>query len=163
MKPSDEIGRVVEKYSTTLLRIAMHQVSNRSEAQDVVQEVFLKYVQKAPDFHDLEHEKAWLMRTTMNTAHDVTKHWWKQKRNVMPEDCIQKSFPSQNQLLPFLRRLPKKYCYAIYLFYYEGYSTKEIAFFYDAKESTVSSWLFRGKKQLKKILEGSDINEELQL
>ena len=163
MNQPQEIERIVETYSDTLLRIAMHKVSSLAEAQDIVQNVFLKYVQKAPVFQDTSHEKAWLMRVTMNAACDVNRYWWQKKRSELPDDIKQEQPLETIDLLPYIRKLSKHHCYAIYLYYYEDYSTQEIAIFFNTKESTVSSWLFRGRKELKKMLEGSVMDEKIKL
>lgn len=66
VRTNAEIERVVDEYATMLLRVAYSQLNNRAEAEDAVQEVLLKYIEKAPTFQSEEHEKAWLLRVTIN-------------------------------------------------------------------------------------------------
>ena len=71
-----DIERIVETYSDLLLRLAIHHVKNMAEAQDVVQDVFLKYMKKNPKFDSLDHEKAWFYRVCINRCKDYQRHWW---------------------------------------------------------------------------------------
>lgn len=149
---NQEIEHVVETYSDTLLRLAMHHVSDIAQAQDIVQDVFIKYIKSNKDFIDIEHEKAWLLRVTINTCNDYHKHWWQKKRSPFP---INASTNKQNDsnILEEIKKLSKNQRNAIYLFYYEEMSTKEIASLFKVKEGTVSSWITRGRQKLKTILE----------
>lgn len=160
-----DIERVVETYSDTLLRIAMHHVKSYAQAQDIVQDVFLKYVNTASNFVDENHEKAWFMRVTINLCKDNQRHWWNKKRSEYAIENMEYIESASNRseysfvLLEEVKKLPFHYRNAIYLFYYEQLSTKQIAAICNVKEGTVSSWLHRGKKCLKKQLQGGIIDE----
>ena len=80
MRTNAEIERVVNEYATMLLRVAYSQLNNRAEAEDAVQEVLLKYMEKAPEFQGEEHEKAWLIVTARNECRGQLKHWWRTRR-----------------------------------------------------------------------------------
>lgn len=152
MHSNQEIEHVVETYSDTLLRLAMHHVSDISQAQDIVQDVFIKYIKADKDFKNEEHEKSWLLRVTINTCNDYHKHWWQKKRSPFPINAsINK--PNKTPILEEIKKLSKNQRNAIYLFYYEEMSTKEIADLFKVKEGTVSSWISRGRKKLRIILE----------
>lgn len=150
------IERVVEQYSDSLLRLAMHHVQELAQAQDIVQEVFLKYIQHADRFRDEEHEKAWLYRVTINECNSYHRHWWQKKRSAMPSSLPQPQ-KQENSLLEEIRTLPAGQRNAIYFFYYEERSIREIAQLLHVKEGTVSSWLSRGRNTLKtRLQKGED-------
>ena len=155
-----EIERIVETYSDTLLRLAMHHVNNLAEAQDVVQDVYLKYMKKHPAFNDFEHEKAWLMRVCITRCKDYQRHWWQLKRSEAPNDIKDEDHSNDFVLLDEVKKLNFHERNAIYLYYYEQYSVKEIAAIFETKENTVSSWLHRARKQLKEQLKGGWGDEE---
>lgn len=148
-----DIERIVETYSDVLLRLAVHHVSDFSQAEDIVQEVFMKLVRYPRFFKDEEHERAWLFKVTINCCHDYQRNWWQSKRNKMPENAaMNKEY--EYPLLEEVKKLPEKQRNAIYLYYYEEYSAKEIAKICSVKENTVFSWLNRGREALKKQLKG---------
>lgn len=160
-----EIERVVEIYSDMLLRIAMHHVNSYAQAEDIVQDVFLKFITKSPTFVDENHEKAWLLRVTINECKDIQRHWWNKKQSEYLMDHVSDKEQLNDEskysfvLLEEIKKLPFHYRNAIYLFYYEGLSTKQIAQICKVREGTVSSWLHRGKKSLKSKLQGGGIYE----
>ena len=160
---TEEIDRIVHTYSDFLLRLVMHEALSRSEAEDIVQNTFIKYLQKAPDFHDAEHEKAWLIRVASNEGKDIHRSWWKKKTLQLNETCmnIEQQQDEAFVLLPYIRKLPQGSRRAIYLFYYEGYSVTQIANIYEVKDATVCSWLHRGRKKLKSMLKG-EMDDELE-
>lgn len=155
------IEDVVDKYSHMLLCIALHHVKNDAQAQDIVQETFIRYLHKAPKFHDMSHEKAWLIRVASCLCKDYLKHWWFQKRSDVPiESMIIEHNEETYELLEVVKQLSFHQRNAIYLYYYEDMSVKEIANIYHVSENTVSSWLFRARKKLKILLQGEWDNEE---
>ena len=144
-----------------LLRIAMTRLSSPADAEDVVQEVFLKLLTTRPHFRDLEHEKAWLLRVAINLSKNKLNSAWFKRT-----DTLEESYPCADldSNLAFVwdavRALPSKYREPIHLFYHEGYSTAEIARILGQKESTVRSLLHRGRSMLKETLkEAYDFDE----
>lgn len=152
MTSQEEIERVVEQYSDSLLRLAMHHVHELAQAQDIVQDVLIKYVQHPASFADAAHEKAWLYRVTINECKNYHLHWWQRKRSDFPL-FVTSRYPASHSLLEEVRKLPFQQRNAIYFFYYEEMSIKEIAQLFHTKEGTVASWLSRGRKALKAQLE----------
>ena len=148
-----DIERIVETYSDHLLRLAIHHVNNLAEAQDVVQDVFLKYIKKKPMFQSSEHEKAWLYRVCINRCKDYQRNWWQKNRSDVDYE-FKDNRKEGYILIDEIRKLNFHERNAIFLFYYEQYSTKEIAQIYDVKENTVSSWLHRARTKLKEQLKG---------
>ena len=156
-----DIERIVATYSEFLLRLVMHDTHSRSNAEDIVQETFIRYLKHAPQDMDEQHEKAWLIRVASNQVKDIHRSWWNRKTTQLQEDQAIVQFESQTNttLLEYIRKLSKGSRHAIYLFYYEGYSISEIASIYEVSENTVASWLHRGRKQLKEMMEGVDFDE----
>ena len=147
----EAIHRLVERYSPMLLRLACTRLDSTADAEDTVQEVFLKLLTVRPAFRDAEHEKAWLIRTTLHRAADLRKA--AARRNVPLEEALLASAPEpENQLLAAVRALPEKYGAVIHLHYYEGYSLKEIGKLLGLPAATVGTRLARGRERLRQSL-----------
>ena len=153
---SDEtISRIVETYSPMLLRLACTRLDDPADAEDIVQEVFLKLLTARPVFRDSEHEKAWLIRTTLHRASDLRRS--AARRNVPLEEAAQAAAPQAgSELLTAVRALPEPYSAVIHLYYYEGYSIKEIAKLLGVPAPTVGTRLARGRERLRRLLKEDD-------
>lgn len=147
----DEI-EAIKRNSNTVYRLAFSQTRNKNDADDIYQEVFLRYLKRKPDFENDEHEKAWFIRVTLNCSKTHLKSF----RNPMIEE-LDESFEAQEvnkEDLSFaLDRLPKKYRAVIHLFYYEDMSISDIANALELKEGNVRMLLTRARRRLKEILE----------
>ena len=136
-----------------LLRIAMTRLSSPADAEDVVQEVFLKLLTTRPHFRDLEHEKAWLIRTTLHRACDVARA--AERRNLPLETAEVLpggEMPEPSPILSAVQALPAKYGAVIHLYYYEGYAIKEISKLLQIPLPTVGTRLSRGRERLRQLL-----------
>lgn len=142
---------IVEKYFDTVYRLALSQTQNTHTAEDVLQEVFLRYIKSDKVFESEEHIKAWLIRVTINCSKSSFTNSWTKKTVPLTED-ISFEIPEQEDLYYAVSKLPQKYRLVIHLFYYEDLSVKEIAERLNMKESTVKSQLHRGREMLKGIL-----------
>lgn len=151
MRTNAEIERVVNEYATMLLRVAYSQLNNRAEAEDAVQEVLLKYMEKAPVFQSEEHEKAWLLRVTVNHCKNHLASAWFRKRADLDEG-IPALDNEELEVVSAVAALPAKYRAVVHLYYFEGYSTKEIAEILHSRPNTVSSRLSRARALLAKAL-----------
>lgn len=152
IKGKDAFSFAFKQFTDTVYRIALHNTSNSSDAEDVVQEVFIKLLESNKAFRDGEHLKAWLIRVTVNLCRDKFK---KTSRETLVEnDVFQSSAEEKTDIIEAIMSLPKNYRNTIYLHYYEGYTTKEIGKILDTKENTVLSWLSRGREALRKELDG---------
>ena len=153
---SDEtISRIVETYSSMLLRLACTRLDDPADAEVVVQEVFLKLLTARPSFRDREHEKAWLIRTTLHRASDLRRS--AARRNVPLEEAAQAAASQAgSELLTAVRALPEPYSAVIHLYYYEGYSIKEIAKLLGVPAPTVGTRLARGRERLRRLLKEDD-------
>jgi len=147
---TESISRAVEKYSSMLLHLALTRLSSPADAEDTVQEVFIRLMTKAPTFKDEEHEKAWLIRTTLNYAINLRKS--SAYKNVPLDETVPVMQPEHYNLLSAVRSLPDKYSAVIHLYYYEGYSIKEISKLLSLPVATVGTRLTRGREKLRQLL-----------
>ena len=139
-------------------RVCFSYMKNRPATEDAVQETFVKALSKAPVFDGPTHEQAWLVRTAGNTCKDMLKSSWHQTVTLDPAaDAVAE--PVIDETLAAVLALPDKYKQAVYLFYYEGYRTNQIAQALGRRESTVRSHLSEARALLARTLGGQD--EEL--
>ena len=148
----ETIRRVVETYSPMLLRLACTRLGSAADAEDAVQEAFLRLLTARPVFRDAEHEKAWLIRTTLQRASDIRRR--AEQRNIPLEDITEPMAPESpgEELRSAVQALPEKYGAVIHLHYYEGYSIKEIAKLLGLPAATVGTRLARGRERLRQML-----------
>ncbi|WP_042169448.1 RNA polymerase sigma factor [Paenibacillus gorillae] len=155
---NESVRRALDLYSQSLIKVAFTYLKNIADAEEVTQEVFLAYLQKRPVFETNEHEKAWLIRTTINKSKNMLKTGWFKSRNPVPEDLSYLP-KEENEVLQAVLALDKKYRMPIHLHYYEGYSIQEIAVIMQSKPATVGTWLARGRLILKEKIGGLDHEE----
>lgn len=149
------IDEIVERYADMVYRIALTQMKNVHDAQDIFQEVFLRLVKNIDSIQNEEHLKSWLIRVTLNCSKTNLMSAWRKHTQPLEEEQNQIVFETQEQsdLYEYIQKLPKKYCTVLYLFYYEELSVKEICEITGQKETTVKSQLSRGRTMLKEQLE----------
>lgn len=149
-----EAERLVNTYADLILRLSYTYLSNTHDAQDICQTVFLKLIESRPAFASPEHEKAWIIRTTINACKDHLKsHWRKTTVPIEAAQHIPAPAAEPGSILASVNLLPPKYRAVIYLHYYEGYTAPEIAQLLGRLPSTVNTQLRRGREQLKTLLE----------
>jgi len=157
MFSNDQFTNIARRYMDTVFRVAFSYMKSRADADDVTQNVLLKLYRYEGEFESESHLKHWLIRVTINECKSAYRSPWRRTENI--EDYVNSlSMPSQehSDLLEAVMALPKKYRVAIYLFYYEGYSTREIAELTGLPEATVRTHLARGREKLKKTLTEAD-------
>lgn len=150
---------VIEKYSPVVYRMAYSMVKNPQDAEDIHQEVFLKFLRKKPEFESEEHRKAWFLRVTINLAKNLWKTAWRQRVVSLGEVDREEEAEleqEEDKLVETVKKLPQKYRTVIHLFYYEEYSLEEIAGILGAKPSTVRTRLTRARQKLKELLKEDD-------
>ena len=150
---AEQFTRVARTYMDTVYRVALNYMKSPDAADDITQEVFLRLLRTETLFASEEHIRNWLIRVTINECkRDLASRW----RRVEPLEAYAEklSFSSEENSETFriAMRLPRKYRMVIYLHYYEGYSTAEIAQILGSKQSTVCTQLERGRKLLKNML-----------
>lgn len=156
MHSQDEFEQILRKYGNNIYRIALVHTQNEMDAQDIVQEVFLKYAGNSDKFRSDEHLKAWLIRVAINLCTDLKRSAWNKKTTELSDECLpsEEFSTSESELHQAVMSLPEKYKNVIHLFYYEGYSIKEISQITEQKENAVKTQLSRGRNILKDVLKG---------
>lgn len=149
----DNINRVFEDYKDTVFRIAYNYTKNRADADDIFQNVFLRYFRNSLVFQDKNHEKAWFIRVTINCSKKLLTSAWFKKTSPL-EDNIKFETKEKSDLFYAVLSLPVKYRIIVHLYYYEDYSVKEISQITGRKQSTIQSQLMRARGKLKEALEG---------
>ena len=147
----------IEMYSEMVYRLAYARVRNTSDADDIFQEVFLRYIRKNPNFENEEHRKAWLIKVTVNCSKKHFSSSWFKKTESLDEKIVFEE-PDEISLDEMLCKLGEKYRIVLHLFYYEGYSTDEIARILGEKPSTVRSQLTRARNKLKGELQNNEFD-----
>lgn len=142
--------RIVERYSDMLLRLAYSRLQSAADAEDCVQEVYLKLLCRRPVFRDETHEKAWLIRVTLNQASDISRA--RRRHAAVLEVLPTPAATGEGSLLSAVRALPDKYAAVLHLHYYEGYTIQEIAKLLALPAATVGTRLSRGRAKLKAML-----------
>ncbi len=158
------VEEVLSRYSGMVYRLAYARTMNKCDAEDVTQEVFMKYIKHQYEFMEEEYRKAWLIRVTINASKSLLTSAWNRKRVPMEEvegvlegsTGIDGDF--DNSLILEIKKLPEKYRVIVHLFYFEDLSVKEISSMLGMKESTVKSHLFRAREKLKKNLKEEDFD-----
>ncbi len=147
--------KIIREHADMIYRIALHNLKNPADAEDIFQDVCLNLLTKnAPLFDDV-YIKNWLIRVTINKCKNFQKSHWQSKRDSM--DSAVNIPAEESQAIPELvYSLPQKYRNIIYLYYYEEYTVAEIAQILKENKNTVNSKLQRARKKLKEILEEGD-------
>ena len=151
-RPACWVEEVVARNETRMFRAALTIMGCKADAEDIVQDVFVKLLEKQPSFESTEHETAWLIRVTVNLCKSRLRSLWR-KTTVPLLDSYPSQSSSQKELMQTVMELAPKYRTVIHLFYYEGYKAKEIAEITGQKESTVREQLTRARRMLKDFLE----------
>lgn len=148
-----DIDRFVDDYSDLIYKICYTYGKNEHDSKDIMQNVFLKLMKANIIFENQEHEKAWLIRVTMNTCKDFFRMVFRHKEtNEFNENTAYVEKEDLSYVREAIQCLTNKYKDVIYLYYYEGYHVPEIAMILQKNENTIYTWLNRAKKNLKDIL-----------
>lgn len=189
----NNVQSVIAEYSDIVYRLAYAMMKNKSDADDIYQEVFLRYIRRGPAFHSPEHARAWMLKVTANCCKNHWKSPWadgrmeplerqdengnsydvleKQGMKKMQESGMAGADPAQQwwqreqreQLRRRIGELPEQYRLVIHLYYYEELSTEEIARLLHRRTSTVRTQLVRARQQLRDILKQCGYAEEIEL
>lgn len=148
-RPAECIERIMDTYGNLLFRLCLFTLGNADDAEDVVQETLIKYMQYAPDFKDENHEKAWLITVASNKSKDLLRF---RKRHLTTEirDLTEYIPDNSNpEIIDALLSLPEKYRTVLILYYVEEFNVNEIAQIIDRSSSAVKMRLQKGRKLLK--------------
>ena len=152
-KSEAEIKALVENYSSLIFRISYCILCNLADAEDAVQETFLKYLTKAPEFNDEEHRKAWLIKVSANISKNMLMFRLK-RDTVNIEDIENIGIDRENfETFELIMSLPSKHKIVLTLYYIEGYRCREIAEIIGISEEAVRKRLQKGRELLRKKLE----------
>ncbi|MFI3260338.1 MAG: sigma-70 family RNA polymerase sigma factor [bacterium] len=139
---------VYERNASTVYRVCFMYVKNKHDAEDLTQNTFIKYMKYDPSFESLSHEKSWFIVVASNTCKNHFKAWWNKNTMSLAEEYIGSS-EDNNDILEIVLKLPNRYKKIVYLFYYEGYTTKEISTILGINESTIRTQLSKARSLLK--------------
>ena len=151
-----KLEQAYEKYADMLYRLALSHLKNPEDAEDTVQEVFVKYMHHFAILSDEEHERAWLIRTTVNRCYDLLRYNSRRNHEALDELTEEIAAEEKEQhieIFQILEKLPVKNKTVIVLHYLEGFSVEEIARMLRISASAVKMRLSRGREQMKEVIE----------
>ena len=153
----EEVASLYRRYAGMVYQICLMLLKNVPDAEDAVQTVFRKLLECGGTLQGPEHEKAWLIVTARNECKNQLRHWWRTRRADESElDRLSWEQRSDGELWEMILTLPEHEKMALYLHYYQGYSTGEAARIMGKNPATVRSWLCRARRRLKNLLEEAD-------
>lgn len=153
MTQSNRLEDVIPAYENTLYRAALAILGDPQEAEDVVQEAFLRLWEKNPAFESPAHQRSWLLKVTVNGCKSRLRAPWRRRTAPLLES-YPAADPEEQAVLEVIQSLPPKDRAALHLYYYEGYQTTEIAAMTGWREGTVRSRLARARDKLRELLKG---------
>ena len=154
MYKEQEFTKTYEMYVEDIYRLSFSFMKNHMDAEDVVQETFMKYYHSEKDFEDECHLKAWLIVTASNHCKNLLKQWWRKGKSLEDYlDAVGAEEQMIDEMMELVMKLPQKYKTAVYLYYYEGYDSREIAKLLKKPESTIRTYLQKARRLLKKEVE----------
>ena len=164
MEAWNDPGALARRYAPAVYRLAYIRTGSRADAEDVMQEVFLRLIKVKPVFSGEAHAKAWLLRVASNCVSDLFRLPWRKREEPLGEETAITENPEEGSVTEAVLSLPVRYRVPVHLYYYEGYSVAEIAGITGKSEGTVKSRLFRARSLLRDKLnekEGVRIGEQV--
>ena len=159
MRSEQEVNRAIERYADMIRRLCMIYLKNYADTEDIFQTVFLKYVLSAISFESAEHEKACLIRVTINACKDLRKSFFRSRTVSLDQLAEQPlALPQDHrEVLEAVLDLPQKYKDVVYLHYYEEYTAPQISQILGKNVNTVYTLLTRAKQMLREKLGGEGV------
>ena len=145
---TEKIESLLQTYGNSLFRLSLVMLRNESDAEDAIQDTMIRYLQKAPNFRDADHEKAWLFKVCTNICHDMLRY---RKRHPQVDIDTQYHLTEKEtdaSLLDALMELPERFKLVLILYYVEGYRIHEIAEIIERSPSAVKMRLQKGRNLL---------------
>lgn len=163
MRSDEELRGAIGRHADTVRRLCVVHLKSHADTEDVFQTVFLKYALSDTEFQSEEHERAWIIRVTINACKDLLKSFFRRSTVSIDEvlevvDPSTEGAGSTREVLEAVLALPEKYRDVVYLHYYEGHSAPEMARLLDKNVNTVYTLLTRARKLLRDAL-GGDLGE----
>ena len=161
LRTNNEISEIYGRHVKTIYRVCYTYLKNSTDTEDIVSDTFIKMIKVGPVFESEEHEKAWLIRTATNCCKDFLKHWSRHNKDLSDysETLKIESEYKDDVLLETICSLPDKYKTVIHLYYYEGYTSVQIAKIMQKPESTIRNYLHEARSILRNKL-GGDFDEK---
>ena len=155
LRTDKEIIEIYNRHADTVYYVCYSFMKNKPETEDMVQETFLRLITSGKTFDNERHEKAWLIVTASNLCKNSLKKHWRRDESIEDNPSLaEKVTASDNEVLEAIMALPQDYKTAVYMYYYEGYSTQEIAQHMGCPHATVRTRMARARKLLKSMLGG---------
>ena len=149
---TERAGQLIDIYGNSILRLAYSYLHNLSDAEDILQDTLIQYLQAAPEFESPDNEKRWILKVASNISKNRIKYNSYRETDELMEELVAEDREDLSVVWEAVKELPEKYREVIHLFYEEGLSTAEIAQILGRKEATVRSDLLRGREKLRIIL-----------
>ncbi|MBR5794283.1 MAG: RNA polymerase sigma factor [Anaerotignum sp.] len=146
---TEKIEYLLQQYGNSLFRFCLFTLKNETDAEDVIQETFIRYLQKAPAFADAKHEKAWLFKVASNLCLDLLRYQKRHRQEELDAAQYMATAIENTEILEALLELPEKFRLALILYYVEGYRIHEIAEIIQKSPSAVKMRLQKGRRLLK--------------
>lgn len=154
VRTNSEITEIYNRHSHMVYRICFAYMKNAADTEDAVQNTFCNLLKSWVVFESPEHEKAWLIRTASNVCKNALRHWWRKRENLDEHENLQaKNSFEIDETFAEVMKLPDKYKSVVYLYYYEGYDSTEIAKILQKPQSTIRYYLSNARKMLCETLE----------
>ena len=155
LRANKEIEEIYKRHVDTVYRVCfLYLKGNIPDIEDAIQTTFLKTLKKTRRFQNTEHEKAWLIVTASNVCKDMLTSAWRMRIKLNNDLIDRQEAPfAIDDTIESVMALPNKFKTSIYMFYYEGYSCKQIASMLGKKETSIWSYLHKGRKMLAQMLE----------
>lgn len=147
-----QAAHLLDAYGDSVLRYAYSYLHNRSDAEEVLQDTLIQFLKTAPKLDSAAHEKAWLLRVAANLSKNRLKYNAIRRTDELSEELAAENREDLSFVWEAVKALPEPYRAAIHLFYYEGFTTAQIADIQGKKESSIRSDLHRGREKLREIL-----------
>lgn len=154
LRTDKEITEIYNRNVDAVYRLCYSYMKNQPEAEDMVQETFLKLILTGKEFQSERHERAWLIVTASNQCKDTLKKWWRRTEDIADHQIPDDRQLLHNPVLEAILALPENFKTVVYLYYYEGYTTAEIGELLHIPPETVRTRLMRARKRLKGLLGG---------
>ena len=148
MLTSDNVRDALDEYGDILFRLCLVMLRNNADAEDAVQETFIKYMLSSPEFNDKQHEKAWLITVASNKCKDMLRF---RKHHITESEELLSNYTTDTEstgILDALMEISEKFRIVLTLHYVEGYKVDEIAKIIGKTSSAVKMRLAKGRKLL---------------
>lgn len=149
-----ELKSIVERHASSVYHLAYVRTGSRADAEDVMQDTFLRLLRAEPEFRDDAHCRAWLLRVAANRAADLFRAPWRRVEALEESVPAAEEDADAREVVEAVLALPRQYRAAVHLFYYEGYSAREIGAVLHKSEQAVRNLLHRARGMLKERLKG---------